>query len=173
MDHFLLVDGYNVIHDVEELRAAAEGSLDMARLMLSDALCEYAALCGRRVVLVFDAHLVADGAGSVEDYRGIKLVFTKEAQSADRYIERAAHRLARKGAARRVSVATSDSVEQLIIMASGALRVTPGELWGDMKRAKDEMRARYARTRPVKKNPFEGLLDEETARKLDAMRYGK
>ena len=171
--HYLLIDGYNVIHDVDELKNAAGISLDMARLLLCDALCEYAVLGGFRIILVFDAHMVADGFGKAEEYRGIKIVFTKEAQTADQYIERTAYKLSKQAKNERVSVATSDAVEQLIILASGAIRITPGELWKEMKSAKKRMLENYHKTRPVKKNPIEGLLDLETAKKLDAMRYGK
>ena len=173
MINYLLVDGYNVIHEVDELKKASHLSLDMARVMLGDALCEYAVLSGYRIILVFDAHLVADGVGSIHDYRGIKIVFTKEAQTADQYIERAAYKLSKQSKKERVSVATSDAVEQLIILASGAFRITPGELWNEVKQAKENMRQNYSRTRPIKRNPFESLLDAETAKKLDAMRYGK
>ena len=173
MINYLLVDGYNVIHDVDELKEASHLSLDMARAMLGDALCEYAVLSGYRIILVFDAHLVTDGIGSIQDYRGIKIVFTKEAQTADQYIERAAYKLSKQSKKERVSVATSDGVEQLIILASGAFRITPGELWKDVKRVKENMRQNYNRTRPVKRNPIESLIDAETAKKLDAMRYSK
>ena len=173
MINYLLVDGYNVIHDVDELKKASLLSLDIARVNLSDALCEYAVLSGYRVILVFDAHLVADGVGSIQEYRGIKIVFTKEAQTADQYIERAAYKLSKQSKKERVSVATSDSVEQLIILASGAFRITPGELWKEVKRAKENMRQRYNQSRPIKRNPIESLIDAETAEKLEAMRYGK
>ena len=173
MINYLLVDGYNVIHEVEELKNASILSLDMARVMLGDVLCEYAALSGYRIILVFDAHLVADGVGSIQDYRGIKIVFTKEAQTADQYIERAAYKLSKQSKKERVSVATSDAVEQLIILASGAFRITPGELWKEVKRIKEHMRQNYKKTRPIKRNPIESLIDSETAKKLEAMRYGK
>ena len=173
MVNYLLVDGYNVIHEVEELKNASILSLDMARVMLGDTLCEYSALSGYRIILVFDAHLVADGVGSIQDYRGIKIVFTKEAQTADRYIERAAYKLSKQSKKERVSVATSDGVEQLIILASGAFRITPAELWKEIKRVKENMRQNYNRTRPIKRNPIESLIDSETAKKLEAMRYGK
>ena len=173
MINYLLVDGYNVIHEVDELKEASILSLDIARVKLGDALCEYAVLSGYRIILVFDAHLVADGVGSIHDYGGIKIVFTKEAQTADQYIERAAYKLSKQSKKERVSVATSDAVEQLIILASGALRITPVELWKDVKRVKENMRQNYNRTRPIKRNPFESLLDAETAKKLEAMRYGK
>ena len=169
----MLVDGYNIIHDVDELKKASHLSLDMARVMLGDILCEYAALSGYRIILVFDAHLVADGVGSTQDYRDIKIVFTKEAQTADQYIERAAYKLSKQAKKDRISVATSDSLEQLIILASGAFRITPGELWKEIKRVKENMRQNYNRTRPIKKNPIENLIDAETAKKLDAMRYSK
>ena len=171
--NYLLVDGYNIIHEVDELKKAAYLSLDMARVALSDVLCEYAVLSGYRVILVFDAHLVTDGIGSVQDYRGIKIVFTKEAQTADQYIERAAYKLSKESKRDRISVATSDSLEQLIILASGAFRLTPVELWKDINLAKENMRQKYNKTRPIKKNPIENLIDAETAKKLDAMRYSK
>ena len=173
MINYLLVDGYNVIHDVDELKEASLSSLDMARVKLGDELCEYAALSGYRIILVFDAHLVADGIGSIQDYRGIKIVFTKEAQTADEYIEQVAYRLSKLSKKERVYVATSDYVEQLIILASGAFRITPGELWKEVKRVKQNMRLKYNSTRPIKRNPIESLIDAETAKKLDAMRYGK
>ena len=169
---YLLVDGYNVIYEVEQLSKAAEASLDMARVLLGDNLCEYAVLKGIRVILVFDAHLVVDGIGSIQDYRGIKLVYTKEAQTADQYIERSAYKLSKNAKNDRISVATSDSLEQLIILASGAFRITPQELWSDIARAKETMRSNYSRTRPIKKNPIENLVDSETAKKLEAMRLG-
>ena len=173
MINYLLVDGYNVIYEVSELKEASLLSLDIARAKLGDALCEYAVLSGYRIILVFDAHLVADGIGSIQDYRGIKIVFTKEAQTADQYIERAAYKLSKQPKKERVSVATSDGVEQLIILASGAFRITPGELWKEVKRVKENMRQNYNKTRPIKRNPFESLLDADTAKKLDAMRYSK
>ena len=173
MINYLLVDGYNIIHEVDELKKASLLSLDMARVMLGDVLCEYAVLSGYRIILVFDAHLVADGVGSVQEYRGIKIVFTKEAQTADQYIERAAYKLSKQSKKERVSVATSDGVEQLIILASGAFRITPSELWKEIKRVKENMRQNYNRTRPIKRNPIESLIDAETAKKLDAMRYEK
>ena len=173
MINYLLVDGYNIIHEVDELKKAAESSLDMARVSLSDILCEYAVLSGLRIILVFDAHLVTDGIGSVQNYRGIKVVFTKEAQTADQYIERAAYKLSRQSKKDRVHVATSDALEQLIIMASGAFRLTPDELWSSILRAKEDMRKRYNKTRPIKKNPIENLIDADTAQKLEAMRYNK
>jgi len=176
--HYLLVDGYNVIHANAELSALASESLDASRKKLCDALCEFCALSRYRIIVVFDAHLVSGGVGSVEKYRNIKVVFTKEAETADHYIERAAYKLAVKkpgntNAHDRITVATSDVLEQLIILGSGAGRISAEDLWAEIESSRQEMRTRYIQNRPIKKNPFESFLDPETAKKLDAMRYGK
>ena len=169
--HYLLVDGYNIIHANKELTLLAEDSLDAARKKLSDALCEFKALSRYRVILVFDAHMVAGSIGSVEDYHNIKIVFTKEAETADHYIESVAYKLGKKND--RITVATSDTLEQIIILGQGAMRISAEDLWVEIEAAKEEVRARYIRNRPIKKNPIESLLDPETAKILEEMRYGK
>ncbi|MDR0272864.1 MAG: NYN domain-containing protein [Clostridiales bacterium] len=172
MVHYLLVDGYNVIHANAALAAVAADSLEAARKKLCDALCEFRALSRYRIVVVFDAHLVAGGIGSVETHRTIKVVFTREAETADHYIERATYKLAAKKT-QKITVATSDTMEQLIIMGSGASRISAEDLWTEIETARAETLARYNKTRPIKKNPIEGFLDKETARILDEMRYGE
>jgi len=169
--HYLLVDGYNVIHANKELAALAADSLEAARKKLSDALCEFKALSRYRIILVFDAHLVAGGIGSIEEYHNIKVVFTKEAETADHYIESAAYKLGKKND--RITVATSDVLEQVIILGQGAARISAEDLWLEIENTKEEVRVRYVRNRPIKKNPIESLLDKETARILEEMRYGK
>ena len=169
--HYLLVDGYNVIHANKELAALASDSLETARKKLSDTLCEFKALSRYRIILVFDAHLVAGGLGSIEAYHNIKVVFTKEAETADHYIESAAYKLGKKND--RITVATSDVLEQIIILGQGAARISAEDLWAEIENTKEEVRARYVRNRPIKKNPIESLLDKETARILEEMRYGK
>jgi len=171
--HYLIVDGYNVIHANTELANTAADSLDAARKKLCDALCEFCALSRYRIIVVFDAHLVAGGEGSVEKYRNITVVFTKEAETADHYIERAAYKLTRSGLRDKITVATSDVLEQLIILAHGASRVSAEDLWTEIENTRQEMREKYVLNRPIKKNPIESLLDPETARKLDEMRYGR
>ena len=165
------MDGYNVIHANKELAALAADSLETARKRLSDALCEFKALSRYRIILVFDAHLVAGGIGSVEEYHNIKIVFTKEAETADHYIESAAYKLGKKND--RITVATSDVLEQVIILGQGAARISAEDLWLEIENTKEDVRVRYVRNRPIKKNPIESLLDEETARKFEEMRYGK
>jgi len=171
--HYLLVDGYNVIHANKDLAAVAADSLDGARIKLCDILCEFRALSRYRIIVVFDAHLVPGGAGSVSDYNNIKIVFTKEAETADRYIEQAAYKLSRESNRDKITVATSDVLEQLIILGQGAGRTSAADLWAEIESAKSQMRTRHIENSPIKKNPLLGLLDAETAAKLEAMRFGK
>ena len=118
---YLLVDGYNIIFAWDELKAVAKDNLDAARQMLMDLLCNYQAIRQCRVILVFDAYKVPNNPGSVEKYHNIHVVYTKEAETADHYIEKATYEL---GKEHRVRVATSDGAEQLIILGHGALRIS-------------------------------------------------
>ncbi len=118
---YLLVDGYNIIFAWDELKAIAQDSLDAARKALCDLLCNYQGCRRCEVIAVFDAYKVRGGRGSVEKYHNIHVVYTKEAETADAYIERATYEL---GKHHRVKVATSDGPEQLIILGHGALRVS-------------------------------------------------
>ena len=171
--HYLLVDGYNIIHADGDLARLAEDSLETARLKLCDMLCEFKAQSLYRIIVVFDAHLVAGGVGSVTDYYNIKVVFTREAETADHYIERAAYRIAHATShakADKITVATSDVLEQLIILGQGARKLSANALLAEMQTAKENMRKRHIQNRPIKNNPFIGLLDEETASLLEKLR---
>jgi len=170
MAHYLLVDGYNIIHADDVLTRMAEDSLEAARLKLCDMLCEYRALSIYRIILVFDAHLVSGGIGSVTEYRNIKIVFTKEAETADRYIERAAYKMTRVKEDK-ITVATSDVLEQLIILGQGASRISADALLADIEAAREAMRTRHILNRPVKNNPVISLVDEKTAKLLEEMRH--
>ncbi|MCL1844633.1 MAG: NYN domain-containing protein [Defluviitaleaceae bacterium] len=172
MTHYLLVDGYNVIHANASLAKVAADSLDAARKKLCDALCEFRALSRYRIIVVFDAHLVAGGIGSVENHRGIKVIFTKEAETADHYIEAATYKLARKKQDK-ITVATSDTLEQLIILAAGASRISAADLWTEIETTRKTALATHKNSRPIKKNPIESLIDPETAQILENMRYAK
>ena len=121
---YLLVDGYNVIFSWEKLNKLSKQSLDLARSQLADILCNYKGFCKCEVILVFDAYKVKGNRGEVEKYHNISIVYTKEAETADMYIEKVTHELAKT---RRVRVVTSDNVEQLIILGGGALRVSARE----------------------------------------------
>lgn len=118
---YLLVDGYNIVFAWDELKDVARDNLEAARRMLCDLLSNYQGVRQCRVILVFDAYKVPGGVGSVERYHNIRVVYTKEAETADAYIERATYEIGRQ---HRVRVATSDGPEQLIILGHGALRVS-------------------------------------------------
>ena len=126
---YLLVDGYNIIFAWDELKAIARDNLDAARKALCDILCNYQGYKKCEVILVFDAYKVKGGLGSVEKYNNIHVVYTKEAETADAYIERATYDLGKK---HRVKVATSDGPEQLIILGHGALRMSASNFYEEV-----------------------------------------
>ena len=173
---YLLIDGYNIIFAWKELKKLANDSLAIARARLCDILCDYQGVTGLNIILVFDAHQVEGGIGAVEEYHNITVVYTKEAETADHYIEQTAMELAKKnrfGNRRKVIVATSDLLEQIIIISHGAIRMSADDLLDDVEAAKKHLRDKYLKTPPVKNNTLAGLLDAETAKKLNAMRFKK
>jgi len=117
---YVLVDGYNIIFAWDELRELAQGSLDAARVRLIDILRNYQGFKQSPVIVVFDAYKVKGNPGSIEHFGGLSVVYTKEAETADMYIEKATYDLGKK---HRVRVATSDGLEQIIILGHGCLRV--------------------------------------------------
>ena len=133
----LLVDGYNVIFSWDELKALAAENLEAARGKLMDILCNYAAYRRCVPILVFDAYKVKGGVGSVEKYHNLNVVYTKEAETADMYIEKVTHQIARHYHTR---VVTSDATEQLIILGAGALRVSSRAFQEEVKAAEAEIR---------------------------------
>ena len=133
----LLVDGYNVIFSWDELKALAAENLEAARGKLMDILCNYAAYRRCVPILVFDAYKVKGGVGSVEKYHNLNVVYTKEAETADMYIEKVTHQIARHYHTR---VVTSDATEQLIILGAGALRVSSRAFQKEVKAAEAEIR---------------------------------
>lgn len=134
---YLLVDGYNIIFSWEELKKAAAESLDLARSLLINRLCNYQGYKQCELILVFDAYKVKEQERVIENYHNISIVYTKEAETADTYIERTAHSLSRE---HKVRVATSDGMEQVIIMGGGAFRMSSQELHDDVERVEREIR---------------------------------
>ena len=118
---YLLVDGYNIIFAWDELKEVAKDSLDMARNKLINMLSSYQGFINSPVIVVFDAYRVKGNPGSIEHYGDLSVVYTKEAETADAYIEKVTHDLAKH---HRVRVATSDGLEQIIILGAGALRIS-------------------------------------------------
>ena len=133
----LLVDGYNVIFAWDSLREIAEGNLDAARGRLMDILCNYAGYRKIVPILVFDAYKVKGAEREVEKYHNLYVVYTKEAETADMYIEKTTHEIARKYPTR---VVTSDTTEQLIILGAGATRVSSQNFEEEVRAVEAEIR---------------------------------
>ncbi len=139
-DDYLLVDGYNIIHAWDELRALAREDLDGARARLVDRLRNYQGWKRCRVIVVFDAYKVKGNPGSVERLGDLFVVYTKEAETADMYIEKTTYALAKERRDHRVRVATSDGLEQMIILGHGAVRMPAAELEFEVKQVEEEIR---------------------------------
>ena len=134
---YLLVDGYNLIFAWDELKKLAADNLEGARQALADLLCNYRGFHDCQVILVFDAYKVPHGTGEVSRYHNIYIVYTREAETADMYIEKTTYQLAKQ---RRVRVVTSDGAEQLIILGHGALRVSARSFREEVERTNGEIR---------------------------------
>jgi small GTP-binding protein len=136
-EDYLLVDGYNIIFAWEQLKELAGTSLDAARSSLMDIMSNFQAYKKMHLILVFDAYKVKGNPGSISRYHNIDVVYTKEAETADQYIEKVSHEIGRKY---NVRVATSDGLEQLIIMGAGAVRISAREFLEEVRAAEEEMR---------------------------------
>lgn len=134
---YLLVDGYNVIFSWDKLKALMQDNIDGARNTLINILCNYQGYKKCEVILVFDAYKVKGNAREVEKVNNITIVYTKEAETADMYIEKASYKLAKNN---KVRVVTSDALEQLIILAGGALRVSSREFLYEIQQAEEDIR---------------------------------
>ena len=139
-EEYLLVDGYNIIFAWDFLNELAKTSLDGARGRLMDILSNYQGYRRMRLILVFDAYKVKGNPGSTQRYHNIDVVYTKEAETADQYIEKVTHEIGRK---HHVRVATSDGLEQLIIMGAGAVRVSAAEFREEVMAAGEELRQMF------------------------------
>lgn len=165
---YLLVDGYNIIHSWDNLKSIALYSLSEARTKLLEILSNYQGYKKIKVIIVFDAHKLKGNKGNSEEENGITIVYTKESQTADSYIERFA---AINAKTYKVRVATSDNLEQIIIMGRGAYRVSARELEIEINDIKKEINSKYIENKPVKNNSLLSNLDKDTAELLEKMRY--
>lgn len=150
----MLVDGYNIIFAWPELKALSEDSLESARVRLADILCNYQGFRKNEVILVFDGYKSKGNPGSVIHYHNIDIVYTKEAQTADQFIEMVSWQMAREF---QIRVATSDGLEQMIILAKGAVRMSAQELKTEVKRAEKEIKETYKRAAAA--NARNSLID--------------
>lgn len=168
-DAYLLVDGYNIIHAWAKLKKIAEYSLEAARDKLLQILSNYAGVRSENVIVVFDAHLVKGGVGAVLRYNNLEVIYTQEAETADSYIEKTSRTLAKTSSVR---VATSDNLEQLIILSGGAYRISAREFQDEVRSVEQRIRETIAMNRPVKNNELISNLDKETAEWLEKLRRG-
>ena len=167
---YLLVDGYNIIFAWEDLKELAASNIDGAREKLMDILCNYQGFKKCTLILVFDAYKVKGNPGSVETYHNIHVVYTKEAETADQYIEKTVHEIGRKY---RVTVATSDQLEQVIILGQGGQRMSARELLEDVIEVSHQIRETARQKSSSEKNYLFDHLDEETAARMERIRLGE
>ena len=134
---YLLVDGYNIIFAWDELNEIAKDNLDLARNQLINILCNYQGFKQCELILVFDAYKIKGGQRNIEKIHNINVVYTKEAETADMYIEKVTHEIGKK---HRVRVATSDNLEQIIILGNGAFRISASEFQKEVKSVEKAIR---------------------------------
>ena len=166
---YLLVDGYNIIYAWESLSDLAQADLGAARDKLTEILSNYQAFTGLILILVFDAYKVEGNPGEVIKKGNVYVVFTKEAETADQYIEKTTHEIAGK---HDVIVATSDGLEQVIVMGQGAARMSARDLHDEVIRVEDEIRRIAEEKRAGRRYLFDDM-DEELHEHMENVRLGK
>ena len=169
-EEYLLVDGYNIIFSWEDLNELSKTNVAAARQKLMDVLCNYQGFKKCTLILVFDAYKVEGFQGEVVKYHNIHVVYTKEAETADQYIEKTVHQMAKKY---NVTVATSDATEQVIIWGAGAMRMSAQGLLQEVQETNREIRRLLDEVKkPGKESMLKGL-SPEVAELLEEVRLGK
>lgn len=167
---YLLVDGYNMIFAWEELADLSRSSMDAARNKLMDILCNYQGYVGCVLILVFDAYRVEGNQREVFQFHNIHVVYTREAETADQYIEKTTHELGRK---HQVRVATSDALEQVIIMGQGAQRISAEDFFEEIELVNSKIQEFNREKNRKGRNYLFDDMDEELAKHLEQVRLGK
>lgn len=170
VQEFLLVDGYNVIFAWEDLKELANVNIAAARNKLMDALCNYQGFKKCTVILVFDAYKVESELHEVMRYHNIHVVYTKQAETADQYIEKVVHSIAKKY---HVTVVTSDGVEQVVTLGQGGTLISSREFEVEMEMVKRQIREEAEQRRERGKNYLFDHLDKELADTMEEVRLGK
>ncbi len=166
---YLFIDGYNIINSWSMFEKTKEGQLEEARNKLIEIMMEYQSYSGINIIIVFDAHLVKGNSGSKEKYGKLKVIYTKESETADHYIERELDKI---GKVKRVRVATSDKLEQQIILGRGGTRVSARELEIEILNQKKLIK-KNSKTIKQKNNFLLGQLDEKNLEKLSKIKFDK
>ena len=167
---YLLVDGYNIIFAWEDLSELAETNIESARDKLMDILCNYQGYKQCTLILVFDAYKVEGNLGEVLKYHNIYVVYTKEAETADQYIEKTVRRM---GRGYDVTVATSDALEQVIILGQGAQRMSADGLKEEVELMQKEIRSEYLNRQENARNYLFDHMSEEMVNEMENVRLGK
>ena len=166
----LLVDGYNVIFAWEDLKELAKENIEAARNKLMDVLCNYQGYKKCTLILVFDAYKVEGSWLEIQRYHNIHVVYTKEAETADQYIEKVVYEIGRKS---HVTVATSDGIEQVITVGQGASLISARELEEEIKIMQKEIREEYLDRLPKGKNYLFDHMEPELADQMEQIRLGE
>lgn len=168
-ERYLIVDGYNIIFAWQNLKDLAGESLEDARACLLDTLCNYQGFNNIQVIVVFDGFWVKGNSGSNFIHNNISVVFTSEGETADGYIERFVGSLPKEA---HIRVATSDNLEQIMILGRGALRMSARELWLEINDTEKNIR-QIINNKPPKNNMLSDNLDEPTRKWIEEMRRKK
>ena len=166
----IFVDGYNVINAWPGLREIVQYSLDSARQQLIETLQNYASYKGYRVFIVFDAHMRKGSLEKKEDYSGVTVVYTKEGETADSYIEKTVNNIGRKI---EVFVVTSDNLEQQLAFQRGAIRMSSAEFYFEVKEIEQKIRIKAEKRTSIKRNRIEDSLEKEVWEKLEKIRRNR
>jgi predicted RNA-binding protein with PIN domain len=169
-DEYLLVDGYNIIFSWDDLRELSKSNIDAARDRLMDILSNYQGYKKCTLILVFDAYKLQGHREEIVKYHNIHIVYTKEAETADQYIEKTVHRIGRQN---QVTVATSDGLEQVIIMGQGAVRLSASDLREEIEAVQKEIQSEWIQRRTSSRNYLIDQVSDEMAGFMQDVRLGR
>lgn len=167
MKRIIFVDGYNIINSWSELKQIKEYDFSGSRKKLIDILQNYATYKGDKIIIVFDAHMVEKNIGKKERFGNVIVVFTKEGEIADNYIERHVNDIGKKV---NVTVVTSDSIEQQITFQRGANRMSSNEFYQEIKSIEKNISKRVERRYSLKRNYIEDIIEKDVLVELDKIR---
>jgi len=165
-DEYLLVDGYNIIFAWPELKEHADENMDGARMKLLDILCNYQGIRKCKIIVVFDAYRLQGHPEEVINYHNIHLVYTREAQTADQYIEKFAHDNQRKY---NITVATSDGLQQIIIRGAGCSLLSARDLKDEIERVNETLKNEFLDTQGKNRNYLLDTLSQENKQKMEEL----
>lgn len=169
-EEYLLVDGYNIIHAWPELKKLADEDMESARIKLLDVLSNYRGVRKREIIVVFDAYLVQGHREEITEYNNIHMVFTKEAQTADHYIEKFAHDNSKKY---NITVGTSDGLQQIIVRGAGCILMSARELKDEVEATNNRVKQEYQETQVLSPNYLGDTLPAKSKQQMEEMGKGK